>query len=76
MTSRVRDRNSELNHKVTERADERARLWRRSRSQAAALEDGVGSLVPAGASIAASSLRAEYKGERYQAFLRKGGYVS
>jgi hypothetical protein len=75
-----RDLKTDFNHKVSEhQADERARLLggalarkRRQRKTAAAK----GSLVLAGSVDRRMQLRAEYKGERYAASLRKDGYVS
>lgn len=75
-----RDLKKELNRKVSDhQADERARLLggamaqtRRRRKSASAK----GSVVLAGSVDRLMRLRADYKGERYLASLRKDGYVS
>lgn len=76
----AQDLKKELNHRVSEhQADERARLLggplvgKRRRHKTAAAK---GSLVLAGSIERRMQLRAEYKGERYQATLRKDGHVS
>jgi hypothetical protein len=75
-----KDLKTELNHRVSEhQADERARLLggvlvrNRRRRKTAATK---GSLVLAGLVDRRMQLRAEYKGERYGASLRKDGHVS
>lgn len=74
------DLKRDLNRKVSEhQADERARLLggafaqNRRRKKAAS---GKGTLVLAGSVERRLVLRADYKGERYLASLRKDGYIS